>query len=363
MEEGNTNQPARHPQGGMKMESFRNLSIKWTYVTHLVDRSVVSRLLPMEPMNGDSSVGALVLGRVIAIGKHTALEAPDGRRTMLFPGDVIAGALGNRYATDQFEGTAVASGPTGHILGIGGVCGEVVSKNEKMPDPTVVEWLGRLADADGTPINLNRFARRERSAPSCRPRTLLTVGASMDSGKTTTAAHAVRCFTVRGHRVVAAKITGTACRKDIGIMEDAGALLALDFTHCGYPSTASCDRTELVRIASDLRASLLAEEPDYVVLEIADGIFQRETRLLLEDPGFRSTIDAVLFAGVDSVSCDGAARYLTKLGYHIAAVAGIVGNSRLGRAEVEEMTGLPCLSREMMLGGSLAEVLRVTWAA
>ena len=95
------------------MEIFDNARIKWPYVTHLVDRSLVTGVLP--PVE-ETNPGGLVLARVLTIGKHKELEAHDGRRMALFTGDVFAGVLGNRYATDQFEGVARCSGGQGHSV-------------------------------------------------------------------------------------------------------------------------------------------------------------------------------------------------------------------------------------------------------
>ena len=338
------------------MDTHGNIKIKWTYATHIVDRSVVAGLGPAAP---GADPGALVLARVLQIGRHKEVEATNGRKLTLFPGDVIAGVLAHRYATDQYEGFPAATGVTGHLLSVGGICGEVRSKNERMVDPTVIEWLGRLVDSQRRPINVRRFAAPPRRGQAdARPRTILVVGAAMNAGKTTTAAQIIRSLSGQGLRVSAAKITGTACRKDPGMMEDAGAVRVLDFTHMGYPSTAHLPEDDLLALAADLRAMLLAEEPEFIVCEIADGIFQRETRLLLENPGFHDTIDATLFAGPDSPSCESGVRWLRERGYAIAGTAGPVANSRLGIMEVQEATGVPCLNGEMILGGALDNVLR-----
>jgi hypothetical protein len=333
------------------MEFFGPIKIKWTYVTHRVERSSIAGLVPL---SHEDDPGRLVLARVLQIGRHKDVEGKDGRKMMLFPGDVIAGALGHRYATDQYEGRAIASGPAGHLLGVGGVCGEVVSRNERVIDPTTLEWIGALADDQGRAINLRRFAlRAQRGSTAARPRTVLVVGASMNAGKTTTAAQVIRSLSGQGRRVVAAKITGTACRKDPGMLADAGAVRVLDFTDCGYASTAHCAPRELVGLASDLRAALLEDRPEFIVLEIADGIFQRETRLLLQDGGFRDTIDAVLYAAGDSLSCESGVRWLREWNYNVAAVAGPVANSRLGIEEVQSATGVACLNGAMILDGAL----------
>jgi hypothetical protein len=175
----------------------------------------------------------------------------------------------------------------------------------------------------------------------------------MNAGKTTTAAQAIRSLSGQGRRVSAAKITGTACRKDPGMMEDAGALRVLDFTHCGHPSTANLPVDDLLGLAVDLRAALLEDEPEFLVYEIADGIFQRETRILLEDPGFRATIDAVVYAAPESPSCESGVRRLRDWKYNVVATAGMVANSELGMIEARAATGVPCLNGQMILGGAL----------
>ena len=47
--------------------------------------------------------GDLVLARVDSLGQHTRLQRPSGRRKLLFPGDSIVVAYGNRYACGVFR--------------------------------------------------------------------------------------------------------------------------------------------------------------------------------------------------------------------------------------------------------------------
>lgn len=338
------------------MESFQSARIKWPYATHLVDKSRVHGLLPM--VEGHDP-GALVLVRVVTMGKHRDLESHGGRKMSIFAGDVFVGVLGDRYATDQFEGLGRVSGPLGHIIGIGGVVGEVVSMNNRMTEPTVIEYLGRLADADGKPLYMQMFQSISTQPVTQRTATtILSLGASMNSGKTTTAAQMIRSLTVAGHRVAAAKITGTACLKDPNFLFDAGAVSVLDFTHAGWPSTANLSLDQLLSIAGRIRAQLQALDPEFVIIEIADGIIQRETAMMLADPGFRASIDAVTFAGPDALSCDAGVRRLRDLGYPVIATAGIVANGALGIAEVEASCGVRCLAGETILAGGLVPLLR-----
>ena len=338
------------------METLQNARIKWPYATHLVDRSRVKGLLPM--VEGYDPC-ALVLARVVTLGKHRDLEAHDGRRVAIFACDVFVGVLGNRYATEQFEGVARVTSPLGHILGIGGVLGEVVSMNNKMVEPTVIEYLGRLADAEGTPLSLSQFQSLPAQATTHRTATtILSLGASMNSGKTTTAAQMTHSLTVAGHRVAAGKVTGTACRKDVNFLYDAGAVAVLDFTHAGLPSTANLSLAELLAVAGRIRAALQAHDPEFVVIELADGIIQRETAMMLADETFRTSIDAVTFAGPDALACDSGVRRLRELGYPVIATAGFVANGALGIAEAEACCGVRCLAGETILAGAMIPMLR-----
>ena len=338
------------------MDSFQNARVKWPYATHLVDRSRAKGLLPM--VEGHDP-GALVLCRVLTSGKHKDLEAQGGRRMNIFPGDVFVGVLGDRYATDQFEGVGRVTGPKGHILGIGGVVGEVVSQNNRMPDPTTIEFLGRLADAEGQPLYMQQFASLpSQPVAGVTPTTILSLGASMNSGKTTTAMQMVYSLTAAGHRVAAAKVTGTACLKDPNLMYDAGAVCVLDFTNAGWPSTANLSLEQLMSITSRIRAALSVHQPEFVIIEIADGILQRETEMMLAHEPFRATIDAVTFAGPDALSVDAGVRRLREHGYPVLATAGIVANGALGIREVEKACGIRCFDGASIMAGALVPALR-----
>ena len=339
------------------MQVFGNSRIKWPYATHLVDQARAKSLVPM--VDGHDP-GSLVLARVLTLSRHRDLESHDGRRVTLFPGDVFVGVLGDRYATDQYLAFGRVNGTVGHIVGVGGVVGEGVSMHTRMTPPTTIEFLGRLADVDGRPLHLRQFqALPAQPAAAQGAPTIFTLGASMNAGKTTTGMQIVYSLRCAGFRVAAAKITGTACRKDLNLFFDAGAIEVLDFTHAGWPSTANLNRDELLSIAGRVRARLQALDPDFVVIEIADGILQRETAMMLADDEFRASMDAVTFSGPDALSCDAGVRRLRQLGGpELLTTAGPVANSVLGIAEVEASTGVRCLSSEMILNGALVPPLR-----
>lgn len=216
--------------------------------------------------------------------------------------------------------------------------------------------LGLVSDRDGRPINQRAFGLAPRGDGG-RGEVILVVGSSMNSGKTTTVGTLARALSRAGLSVAAAKVTGTAAGKDGRFFESCGARPVLDFTSVGYPSTYMAGPEELLAIHRTLLSHLRAADPDYIVLEIADGIFQRETRMLLESDDFRDDIDHVFFAASDSLSAESGVRFVRDYGLPLRATAGSVTQSVLAAREAEEATGLPYLSVERIMDGALMEML------
>lgn len=329
---------------------------KRTYATHLApDHALTGFAQP----RAEPRIGDLIAAEVLSIGKHSAIESVNGLTLHIFPGDRIIGVFGYRYATDQFEGVV----PTAwreqcDLLSIGGVCGEVVSAHSAMGTPTRLRLLGAVYNEQGQPANLRHFTR----ATPKRLHTgqvILVVGTSMNSGKTTTVGTLARALSRAGFRVAAAKVTGTAAGKDGRFFVSCGASPVLDFTHCGLPSTAMLGREELLGVYHELLNRLATSKPDYTIVEIADGIFQRETRMLLENPTVRASVDHLFFAAGDSLGAECGVRRLYEAGWPLRAVAGLVTASPLACREVEEETGVLCLSIARMLDGSLLELLGI----
>jgi hypothetical protein len=179
----------------------------------------------------------------------------------------------------------------------------------------------------------------------------------MDSGKTTTAGMIARSLTRRGFRVAAAKVTGTAAGKDGRFFESCGARPVLDFVAAGYPSTYMLDHDELLGVYRTLVSHLRAAGPDYIVLEIADGIYQRETRMLLESEALRESVDHVFFAAGDSLAIESGVRSLMAAGMPLRATSGALTQSVLAVREAEEATGMPCLGLERLMGDELLAAL------
>src|SRR4030081_2890301 len=125
---------------------------KWSYVTRRVTGRGGSQLGGA----GEPRLGDLIVASVESLGAHERLENIHGRRVCLYPGDVVVGAYGNRYATDFYEGY-LPTGPAVHLLTSGGVVGTVASANTRRSPPTELKVLGALTDQDGAALSVEDF--------------------------------------------------------------------------------------------------------------------------------------------------------------------------------------------------------------
>lgn len=333
----------------------RLLQAKRAYTTRRVPLQAMSRLLAgdgLQPRAGD-----LMLARVTAVGKHAALEGTDSRRATLFAGDEVIVACGARYAPDQFDARLPTSLAPCHLAAGGGVAGVVVTRRGGLAAPTELQPIGLLADGHGRVANLADHALEPRVAAR-RPVTIVSLGTSMNAGKTTSAAYLIRGLVRAGLRVGAAKVTGTGSGNDPGLLRDAGAVRVLDFTDAGFASTCDVDPDALLVATRSVIAHLADDGVDAIVLEVADGLYQRETAALLRHPAFQALLDATMFSSGDAMGACAGADWLRREGLAPLALAGAMTRSPLAAREAAEASGLPVLGLDAL---SSPETARRLW--
>jgi len=315
-----------------------------------IDNSIIQTY---QPLAGD--VGIF---EILTIGKHIALQGVTKRHEMIIEGDLIMAAFGDRYASEQYEGY-IPSTPTEKldILAIGGVIGVLKSRHEdyKYIDPTRVRLIGYAVDKDnGKVINSKNYSVKRvpftGSVPN-KAKVILSVGSAMDSGKTTSAGFCARGLKTTGKKVAYIKLTGTAHTKDKDLVYDCGADFTLDFTDAGYPSTYMCDKEELLDLYQTLLNLLEPHKPDFIFLEIADGLVQRETDFLLRSKKFTDTLHQVMFSGSDSLGAFFGIEHLTNIGLPPVSVSGIFTMSPLLVEEVKAHTSVPVLTIDELMSG------------
>lgn len=316
-------------------------------------RTIISRDIPQYTLNTSivqthiMQAGDMAVFEVLELGKHENAQMVDGRNRAIFEGDHLVAAFADRYATSQFEGY-VPNGPTPdgvyEILGAGGVIGMVKSKNWSLKDiePTRVKLVGYCCDDSGKVIN-TKFYQKERhpwrGETPCK--VILSIGSTMDSGKTTTAAFTARGLAKSGYKVGFVKLTGTCYTRDREFVLDCGAYTVADFSDLGFPSTYMCSKDEILDIYQTLLDRLASENLDYLVMEIADGLLQRETMFLLKDKAFMRTIHRTVFSCGDSLSAFHGVSLLKEWGIKVAAISGRFTMSPLLIQEVQQELDVP----------------------
>jgi hypothetical protein len=313
-----------------------------------------------------AEAGTVIAARVLhAATVYDTLEDVHGRRMRLYPGDVIAGALGQRDALHGFSGhvpQTVTVGDHLQLLNAGGVIGTGAVRHPALGDPFVVEVLGSvlrftgLERSGGSPARVSDGALDPvELVPEDTPPVLALLGTSMDSGKTTAASVIISELTHRGHTVAAGKLTGISLRRDILAMSDCGADPVALFTDFGIVTTTP---ENSVAAGCALLAHLAETEPDVIVLEMGDGLLGNYgVHGLLDDDPFRTALTAMALCAVDPVGAWGAVRLLhERYGLRPAVVTGPVTDTPVGRGFCADQLGVPA-ANALEQGGELLTAL------
>lgn len=330
---------------------------KWGFISRKVPSNAVNAtgtLSGRRPIAGD-----LVLARVERIAQHTRLQLRSGRRSLLYPGDHIVVAFGNRYAPDQFEAKVPDSLQECHLVAAGGVASKAVAKHSRLKWPTTIQPVGYCLSASGDVVNLRDFGLSRPIMHEVDDKPVIGVlGTSMNAGKTTTAAALVKGLSSAGYRVAAVKATGTGAGNDLWAYADAGAALTLDFTDAGHPSTYLLDRQEIEACFDLLLAACHASSTvDIIVVEIADGLLHDETADLVRSESFRRQVDHVVFAAVDAMGAVAGVERLRDAGIETTALSGVLTMSALATAEAERVSGRPVLTKAQLEAPQIARLI------
>ena len=294
------------------------------------------------------TVGDLVFGEVSELGHHQLLESKSGRLHTLNVGTRAIFVFGNRYAPDQYEGIVPQKFSREiSLFSRGGVIGEVKAHNHLIGVTTKINILGYVCNSDGEVVNTKNYALikpRRLSRSKAGAKVILCIGTTMNSGKTYAAAACCYALSSMGKNVRAAKITGTAGLKDILLMSDCGAGHVADFTYFGYPSTYMLEPDQVLNIFHSFDMKYGNNPKNYLVIEFADGIFQRETAMLLQMPEIRNRMNKLVFCAPDSTAVFGGLNALQeKFDLRPHAISGLCSNSPLAIREIQSFTGLPIL--------------------
>ena len=330
--------------------------IKKSYICRNIDFWAEQTEIPFDYIPEAGDVGIF---EIVKIGKHKTMQGETKRNVTLVKGDNIMAAFGTRYATAQFEGYLPESvhGEL-HILGGGGTIGVIKSMHQQFAGtgPTRLRLIALAVDTKGQVLN-TKLMQKRRLLPftglaASVTKVILSLGSSMDSGKTTSAAYLVHGLKKAGMKVAYIKLTGTVYTKDADLAWDLGADVVADFGDFGFPSTYLCSEEELLSLYESLIKSVLHCQPDYVVIEVADGLYQRETKMLLQSNSFINTVDKVIFSAGDSLAALNGVQLLKRWGIHPLFLSGLLTASPLLIQEVKENCSIPVFTIEDLAGGA-----------
>lgn len=343
-------EPVASPAGRVDVDPARLLRAKTAYTTRFLAQRLADDATGYSLERGPyitPRAGDVVLARVVEFGKHKRIESEVSRRRHLFVGDEILVAYGHRYAPDQFEAEVPPGLGFTNLAAAGGLAGDVTAVHGAIEGPTVIEPLGLLATDAGVVTLADLAPYRptpgaSRATPWSGVPVIAVFGTSMNSGKSTTLACLTRGLALSGMYVAAGKATGTGAGNDRHMFDDAGAARVLDFTDFGYGSTFRLETSEMLDLVASVIGELSADpRSEAVVVEIADGIFQDETRAILEHPVFREAVDAVVFTAGDAAGALAGSSVIAEAGLPLVAVSGLVAASPLATREADDIIGVP----------------------
>ena len=209
---------------------------------------------------GDYVVGEITGPR----NRLLQFELASGRMIQALRRDCVVGALGNRAATLEATGSWMdIAGNEMHAMTSAGLFGKVTSLSTLISPTTELEYQGHVV-RNGEKVCMSDFAitgSGKFGIPS-----VLLVGTSMSSGKTTTGRLVVHELERMGKKVVGAKLTGAGRYRDILSFRDAGAMAIFDFVDVGLPSTV-VPEDDFRRDIRPLLQHIDSLRPDFLVVE------------------------------------------------------------------------------------------------
>jgi len=314
-------------------------------------------LNPAEINSYIPKAGDVAFFEVTELGMYTHLQMIDNKNLCILPGDVFMATFGNRYATAQLEGTIPEKiHPEYHILGQGGVVGimNAIHQDYEYKEPTKVRLIGYATNTNMEVINTKYYSKPKIKFSGLTLKDteiILSIeDCSMDSDKITTAGYVSRGYALTGEKVAFIKLTGTVYTKNADFAANYGAHYATDFSSLGFPSTYLCSLSELLNLYQGLLVEVHKNcKPDKIVIEITDGLLQRETAMLLHSEKFMRTVNRVIYSYSNSAGILQDLNTLNRLNIKPLALCGSFKVSPMLIDEVKSMTDIPVVTLEDLI--------------
>ena len=128
-------------------------------------------------------------------------------------------------------------------------------------------------------------------------------------------------------------------------MREAGAEEVADFAMLCHPSTCVLDAADLLEIFHRLDARCGRDPDGFWVVELADGVLQRETARLLEARQVRGRMHRLFLSASDALDAIGGLSVLRDR-FHVVpdAVSGCISSSPLAIRELQGEVDIPAFA-------------------
>ncbi|MDF1743537.1 MAG: hypothetical protein P1V19_07555 [Gimesia sp.] len=281
------------------------------------------------------ATGDYVIGEVQSqANARTPIELTTGRMTEVTSGDHVLGAFGVRTATLEAVGhwKAIDADLRMQALTAAGLFGRATSVSPFIANPLWLTYSGHVT-RNGVPVRMSDFVEPQDGSIYNRP-TILLIGTSMSSGKTTSAKVIIRQLVRLGLNVTGVKFTGAGRLKDTLAMYDSGASSIFDFVDVGLPSTA-CPPDEYQSALAKLLGKIQAAGPDIVVAEAGASPLEPYNGDVLMNT-IRSHINCTVLCASDPYAVVG----VTKgFGFAPDFIAGLATSTSAGVEVIQKLTG------------------------
>ena len=286
------------------------------------------------------SNGDYVVAKVVSRSNaRMPVELANGRMTEVLADDHLVGALGVRAATLESAGHWNAVGPdlALHALTGAGLMGKATSVSPFIPNPLDLLYVGH-ATRNSQCVRMRDFVEPQDKIRYDRP-TILLIGTSMSSGKTTSAKIIIRQLAGLGLNVAGVKFTGAGRLKDTLAMRDAGAGMIFDFVDVGLPSTV-CPPDEYRSVLTTLLSMIQTAGPDVVVGEAgASPLEPYNGEALMET--IRDQVRCTVLCASDPYAVLGVTQ---GFGFAPDFVAGVATSTTAGVDVIRSLTGATAIN-------------------
>ncbi len=256
-------------------------------------------------------------------------------------GDYYLSCLTRRYAPKFMKSEVPGHPKHGDVLNIISRGGAVSHITETAPGLVKMEaeFQGFVA-YEGKKLNIRDFALPVVEVKKV-PRTIFSIGVVEGCGKTTTNEYLTWALVKEGYIVCVGKVTGQGNAHDVKLSEYRGAKKVYGIVDAGTPTTVGFSLEQLEDVFMRVFSNLAAENPDFVIIEMADGVTQRETKMLLGSKLLKKYSGQYILSCQDPPGAYGGMIILKeKYGISPMFISGKGAITSMMRDEIEELTGL-----------------------